>query len=1183
MARNMEFGAERGQRGIGEQPTSPGRPAGRLDGGRVGVAGISRRDFLKAAGGATAGVLLLGRTGLALRRLSPISVANPLESYPDRDWERVYRDQYRYDESFAYVCAPNDTHNCRMRAFLRNGVVTRIEQNYDVARYADPFGNSATAHWEPRGCLKGMTLHRRVYGPYRLRYPMVRRGWKEWADDGFPYLTPELRSRYRFDARGQDTFVRTSWDEVERLVAAGFIAVAKHYSGEEGARRLLDEGYEPEMVEALHGAGTRTMKLRGGMGLLGVLGKYGMYRFSNMLALLDHHVRGVPPEEAWGGRNWSNYTWHGDQAPGLPFVHGLQTSDVDFNDLVSSRLHIQVGKNLVENKMPESHFFHEVMERGGKIVTIAPEYSPPATKSDYWIPIRPQTDTALFLGITRILMDEGRYDAEFVKRFTDLPLLVRTDDGTRLRAKDVFPGYRPRLRPDGPSFAQQGLTPEDYERLGYDFVVWDRRKDGPVPVTRDEVGRRMRADPALEGRFRVRLVDGRQVEVVPLWQLYREHLRDYDLETVAEITRAPKELIRRLAEDIATLSPVAIHIGEGINHWFHATLANRAMYLPLMLTGNIGKPGAGCHTWAGNYKSALFQGTSWSGPGIEGWWYEDPFHQVLDPDAHPKDIPIAKYAKGEEPAYWNHGDRPLVVNTPKYGRKVFTGLTHMPTPTKVQWFTNVNLLNNAKHAYDMVKNVNPKVDMIVSQDIEMTATCEYADVILPANSWMESEGLEMTASCSNPFLQIWKGGIKPLGDTKDDVVILAEVARELARQTGDRRFADHWRFVLEGRREVYLQRVLKGSATTADYELDDILSGRYGEPGVALMLFRTYPRIPFYEQVHDDVPFYTDTGRLNAYCDIPEALEYGENFIVHREGPEATPYLPNVIVSTNPLVRPEDYGIPRDHVGWDERTVRNVKMSWQEVKRTKNPLWEQGFRFYCLTPKTRHRVHSSWSVTDWHFIWDSNFGDPYRHDRRLPGVGEHQMHMNPEAARDLGIEDGDYVYVDANPADRPYRGWREDDPFYKVARLMLRVKYNPAYPYDVVMIKHAPFMATEKTVRAHETRPDGRAVSADTGYQANLRYGSQQSVTRDWSMPMHQTDNLFHKAKDGMRFVFGYEPDNHAVNTVPKEALVKVTLAEKGGPGGEGTWGPATTGRTPGAEDRVMRAYLAGRFVKVAP
>ena len=85
---------------------------------------------------------------------------------------------------------------------------------------------------------------------------------------------------------------------------------------------------------------------------------------------------GSPEDVALGGRRWSNYTWHGDQAPGFPFIHGLQASDVDFNELRHAKLHIQVGKNLVENKMPESHFFHELMEQGGKIVTISPEYGP---------------------------------------------------------------------------------------------------------------------------------------------------------------------------------------------------------------------------------------------------------------------------------------------------------------------------------------------------------------------------------------------------------------------------------------------------------------------------------------------------------------------------------------------------------------------------------------------------------------------------------------------------------------------------------------------------------------------------------------------------------------------------------------------------------------------------------------
>ncbi len=1165
-----------------------------------GLGDLSRRQFLKASGGLALGLgaLQAAQTlgfepALASRTLVPLAQqGNPLETYPNRGWEEVYRDQYAYDDTFTWVCAPNDTHNCRMRAFVKSGVVLRSEQNYDSGNITDLYGHQASQHWNPRGCGKGYTMHRRVYGPYRLKYPIVRRGWKQWADAGFPSLSdsPQLRDTYKFNSRGTDTFVRLTWDEAFTYIATAMKATAETYSGPKGRARLQADGYQPEMIDETHGAGTRTMKLRGGMGLLGVIGKYGMYRFSNMLALLDTHVRGVGPDQALGGRNWSNYTWHGDQAPGQPFVHGLQASDCDMNDLRNTKLHIQVGKNLVENKMPENHFFNEIMERGAKIVVITPEYGPPATKADYWISVRPGlSDTAIFLAVSKIIMDNRWYDEPFVKQFTDLPLLVRTDTLKRLGAAEVFPGYKLGLAPSGPSFTIQGLTQAQYERLG-DYVVRDAATGQLRAITRDDVGEKLKAtgiDPALEWKGKVRLADGSEVEVMTLWEMYKINLQDYDLDTASEICGAPKDLILQLAKDIATIKPVAIHIGEGVNHWFHATLHNRATYLPLMLTGNIGKPGAGCHTWAGNYKAALFQGAPWAGPGFKGWVAEDPFHPTLDPAVSGKDVKVKAYTKDEEPAYWDHGDQALIVDTPRYGRKNFTGQTHMPTPTKLLWFTNVNLINNAKWAYGVIKHVNPKIDLIVNQDIEMTATGEYSDITLPANTWMEFQSLEVTASCSNPFLQIWgKGGIKPLYDTKDDVMIIAGLAKRLGELLGDQRFADYWKFALEGRPEVYIQRLLDGSTTTSGYTVADIMAGKYGEPGVALMLFRTYPRIPFWEQIHDNVPFYTDTGRLNAYCDIPEAIEYGENFIVHREGPEATPYLPNVIVSSNPYIRPNNYGITpemlqKDVLDADVRTIANNKLPWSAVKKTQNPLWRQGFRFYALTPKTRHRVHSSWSVEGLHMLMDSNFSDPYRKDKRTVGLGEHQVHINPQAAKDMGFEDGDYVYIDANPADRPYLNASPDDPFYKVARLMLRVKYNPAYPYQIIMLKHSPFMATEKSVKAHETRPDGRALSEDTGYQANLRYGSQQSLTRDWAMPMHQTDTLFHKKKVEMAFLFGGEADNHAINTVPKETLVRITLAEPGGIGGKGVWAPATTGRTPGKEDAFMQRYLRGEITTI--
>ncbi len=1151
---------------------------------------LSRRRFLEtclASGGA---LLASGPQAWAFK---PVSVENPLGSYPDRDWEKVYLDQYRYDSSFTWVCAPNDTHMCRLRAFVRNGVMLRSEQNYDHDRIGDLYGNKATKAWNPRGCPKGFTMQRRIYGPYRLKGPVLRKGWKEWADAGFPSLSdnPELRTKYLFDDRGNDTFVRLSWDEIFTYVAAGFDAVARTYSGVDGVSRLKKDGYEQLMVDKVEGAGTRVIKIGSNLPLHGVVGKFGIYRMANLLGLLDHHVRGVPPEQARGARDWNEYTWRGDQAPGHPFVHGLQTSDMDFNDMRFSKLVIQIGKNLIENKMPESHWLNEVMERGGKLVDIAPEYNCPGTKSNYWISVRPGlSDTAVLLGVTKILMDEGWYDTKFCRQFTDFPLLVRTDTLERLRPQDVVADYKPMDISAGPSFKIQGLTAAQRERIG-DFCVWDAEQMKVVFLSRDDVGEKMTVPAALEGRFTVKLADGKDVEVMPIFEMYHRHLKDYDRQTVEEISGAPQDLVRRLAEDIwATTKaggPVAIHIGEGVNHYFHATLHNRASYLPMMLTGNIGKHGAGVHTWAGNYKGALFQASPWSGPGVGSFIHEDPFHPVLDENARITHHEMRHCSDGEDPSYWACGERTLTLDLPNGQHKSFTGKTHVPTPTKVIWYNNANFLNQAKWVYNLIVNVLPKVDMIIDQQIEWTGSAEYADVVFPVNSWVEQEDYECGGSCSNPFIQVWKGGIKPVHNSIDDAAVFAGVARALSDKTGDVRFGDYFKFVTEKKAKIYIQRVFDNSTTTrgedGPYNVDKMLAGDYGgEPGTALMLFRTYPRVPFWEQIHDSIPFYTDCGRLAGYCDIPEALEYGENLVSHRESVEATPYLPNVIVSSSPYLRPADYGIPLDTLDADLRQVRNLKLPWSEVKQTVNPLWKQGYRFFCSTPKSRHSTHSSWSTVDWNWIWSDSFGDPHRTDKRAPGVSDRQIQLNPAAAEALGLKEGDYVYVDANELDRPYIGWKDDaGPRHKAFRCLVRVVVSAGLPFNFTIMKHTGWIATERSVKAHETRPDGRALAADTGYQASYRYGSHQSITRNWMMPMHQTDTLFHKKTGAMGFLFGADVDNHAINTVPKETLVRITKAEDGGIGGVGPWKPAKSGYGPSAKTPQKMKYLLGELTKV--
>ena len=118
------------------------------------MAYLSRRDFLKLSASALAAVGAASVLDLAYLE-EATDILNPLEYYPDRAWEKVYLDQYAYDRSFTFICAPNDTHMCRVRAFVRNGVVIALEQNYDPARYKDLYGNQATAAWNPaRMCLR---------------------------------------------------------------------------------------------------------------------------------------------------------------------------------------------------------------------------------------------------------------------------------------------------------------------------------------------------------------------------------------------------------------------------------------------------------------------------------------------------------------------------------------------------------------------------------------------------------------------------------------------------------------------------------------------------------------------------------------------------------------------------------------------------------------------------------------------------------------------------------------------------------------------------------------------------------------------------------------------------------------------------------------------------------------------
>ena len=89
-----------------------------------------------------------------LRFLKPMHVENPLAAYPNRDWENAYRNIFKPDSSFVFLCAPNDTHNCLLRAHVKNGVVARIGPTFGYGKAEDLYGNRASARWDPRICQR---------------------------------------------------------------------------------------------------------------------------------------------------------------------------------------------------------------------------------------------------------------------------------------------------------------------------------------------------------------------------------------------------------------------------------------------------------------------------------------------------------------------------------------------------------------------------------------------------------------------------------------------------------------------------------------------------------------------------------------------------------------------------------------------------------------------------------------------------------------------------------------------------------------------------------------------------------------------------------------------------------------------------------------------------------------------
>ncbi len=243
--------------------------------------------------------------------------------------------------------------------------------------------------------------------------------------------------------------------------------------------------------------------------------------------------------------------------------------------------------NPVYTRIPSYHFIASSRYNGAEVVTIAPDYSPSAMHADEWVPVEPGGDAALGLAICQVLIEENKIDLPFVKEQTDLPMLVRKDTGRFLRVSEV-------------------------EEDGRDdqFFFWDPKEGKAVKAPLETL--KLPVDPALEGTYTVTLLGGKQVEVVPSFQMHKEQLnRDYTPEKASSQCAIHPDTIRRLADRCAKAGGhIQILVGWNSPKYYHGDLIERAMCLLLALTGSYGKKGSGIRGWNESlFEGALFQTT----------------------------------------------------------------------------------------------------------------------------------------------------------------------------------------------------------------------------------------------------------------------------------------------------------------------------------------------------------------------------------------------------------------------------------------------------------------------------------------------------------------------------------------------------------------------------------------------
>jgi len=315
----------------------------------------------------------------------------------------------------------------------------------------------------------------------------------------------------------------------------------------------------------------------------------------------------------------------------------------------------------------------------------------------------------------------------------------------------------------------------------------------------------------------------------------RAHIASFTPEAMEPVCGIPAEQLREVARLYATSKGSIIFWGMGVSQHTHGTDNVRCLIALSLVTGQIGRPGTGLHPLRGQNN---VQGAS--DAGLIPMMFPD-YRPVDDPEVH------AFYED-----FWDTKlDSKRGLTVVEIMDAIHAGSLH---GMYVMGENPAMSDPDVEHARDALA----KLDHLVVQDLFLTETAKYADVVLPASAWPEKTG---TVTNTNRQVQLGRQALPPPGEARQDLWIVNAMARGLGLD---------WNY--EHPRDVF--REMKGAMPS----LDNITWERLERERSV-----TYPSLsaddPGQEIVFGDgFPTATGRGRLVPADVIPPAEEPDAEF-----------------------------------------------------------------------------------------------------------------------------------------------------------------------------------------------------------------------------------------------------------------------------------------------------------------